>query len=146
MPTYRNDTDRRITFPDKHYLSWQPGEVKELEYFVPHEDLGLTMVDEQPYVLRGKPRGFGYTEFTVKPEEKFVWWVPYSMTVELSVFSPSQAVKMYIGDGEAPIIVDPRNNHVSRYPWDMCAYLTFEGMAYEADVYVKAEPFTGRGE
>ena len=26
MPTYRNDTETRITFPDKHYISWQPGE------------------------------------------------------------------------------------------------------------------------
>ena len=44
MPTYRNDTETRITFPDKHYISWQPGEARALPFFVPHEMLGLTLV------------------------------------------------------------------------------------------------------
>ena len=55
------------------------------------------------------------------------------------------SVRMFVGDCVVPIVVDLRNNHVSRYPWDMSAYLTFE--ADEAtEVYVKAEPFTGKGE
>ena len=57
MPTYRNDTETRITFPDKHYISWQPGEAKALPFFVPHEDLGLTMSDPEPYVLRAGRAG-----------------------------------------------------------------------------------------
>ena len=145
MPTYQNNTDHRVTFFDKNYLEWKPGEVKQLEYFVPHVDLGLSMIDAKPYVLKGKTRGFGYTEFVVNPGEKFVWPLPYSMTVELTVFSLHQAVRMWVGDCDVPIIVDPNNNHVSRYPWDMSAYLTFEAVDKAADVYVKVEPFTGKG-
>ena len=145
MPTYKNETNRRITFSDKNYLKWDPGDVKALEYFVPHEELGLSMIDERPYVLRNRPRGFGYTEFVVRAGHKTVWWLPYSMTVELTVFSLHQAVRMWVGDCDVPIIVDPNNNHVSRYPWDMSAYLTFEAVDKAADVYVKAEPFTGKG-
>ncbi len=149
MPTYRNDTNRRITFQDKAALEWAPGEVKKLEYFVPHEMLGLTMTDEEPYVLRGKTRGFGYTEFMVKPGEKFVWWLPYNMTVELSVYSTRGQVNMTVGDSEIPIAIDPKHTHVSRYPWDMSAYLTFElpeGQEEPLPVLVKCEPFAERGE
>ena len=88
MPTYRNDTETRITWGDKHYISWQPGEAKALPFFVPHEDLGLTLADPEPYVLRGRARGFGYTEFVVKPGTPEVYKLPYSETVELSVFVP----------------------------------------------------------
>ena len=83
MPTYKNETNRRITFSDKNYLKWDPGDVKALEYFVPHEELGLSMIDERPYVLRGKTRGFGYTEFVVNPGEKKVWWLPYCTIVNI---------------------------------------------------------------
>lgn len=146
MPTYRNDTGRRITHKDKNYLCWMPGQVRACPFFVPHEDLGLTLIDEEPYVLRGNTRGFGYDEFIVKPGERVVYRIPYSETVEISVFSLHQMVRMYVGDCEIPIIVDPLNNHASRYPWDMCAYLTFEGAEKEAGVYVKVEPFTEKGE
>ena len=145
MPTYRNDTETRITWGDKHYISWQPGEAKALPFFVPHEDLGLTMSAPEPYVLRGRARGFGYTEFVVKPGTPEVFRLPYSETVEISVFVPKGLVRMYVGDCLVPIAVDPQNNHVSRYPWDMSAYLTFEADE-ETEVYVKAEPFTEKGE
>ena len=52
---------------------------------------------------------------------------------------------MYGGDCLVPVAVDPQNNHVSRYPWDMSAYLTFEADE-ETEVYVKVEPFTEKGE
>lgn len=146
MPTYRNNTNERITFPDKNYLTWQPGQERACPFFVPYEELGLTLADDKPYVLRGNTRGFGYAEFMVQPGQRAVYKIPYSETVELSVFSPSQMVRMYVGDCEIPILVDPRNNHASRYPWDMCAYLTFEGAEWAADVYVKVEPFTQKGE
>lgn len=145
MPTYRNDTEMRITWGDKHYIAWQPGEAKALPFFVPHEYLGLTLTAPEPYVLRGRARGFGYTEFVVRPGAPEVYKLPYSETVELSVFVPKGLVRMYVGDCLVPIVVDPQNNHVSRYPWDMSAYLTFEADE-ETEVYVKAEPFTEKGE
>ena len=145
MPTYRNDTDRRITHQDKNRLSWQPGEARSLPFFVPHEELGLTMVSPEPWVLRGRGRGVGYEELAVKAGERKVWKLPYCESVELSVFCPAGLLRMYLGDSEVPIAVDPQNNHVGRYPWDMIAYLTFEADE-DAEVYVKAEPFTQKGE
>ena len=145
MPTYKNETERRVTWGDKHYIHWQPGEAKALPFFVPHEMLGLSLTSPEPYVLRDETRGYGYTEFAVSPGGQTVYKLPYSETVELSVFVRRGSVRMFVGDCVVPIVVDLRNNHVSRYPWDMSAYLTFE--ADEAtEVYVKAEPFTGKGE
>ena len=145
MPTYINETERRITFPDKNYLSWQPGESRALPFFVPHADLGLTKASDEPYVLRDRTRGFGYTEFLVAPGEPVVYDIPYSETVEISVFVLKGYVRMTVGDGEIPIVVEPSNNHASRYPWDMSATLTFEADE-DATVYVKCEPFTLKGE
>ena len=144
MPTYENQTANRITFPDKNYLSWQPGESRALLFFVPHGDLGLTKVSDEPYVLRDRSRGFGYTEFVVSPGMPEVFDIPYAKTVEISVFVLKGYVRMTIGDSEVPIVVDPNNNHASRYPWDMSAYLTFEADE-DAVAYVKCEPFAVKG-
>ena len=145
MPTYRNQTERRITFPDKNYLSWQPGESRALHFFVPHEDLGLTLTSPEPYVMRRPTRGIGYTEFIVAPGGEEVYNLPYSETVDLSVFVLKGYVDMYVGDCEVPIRVDPNNNHASHYPWDMSAWLTFRSDETTV-VYVKCEPFTAKGE
>ena len=107
--------------------------------------LGLTLVSPEPHVLRDPARGFGYTEFVVKSGAPEVYKLPYSETVEISAFVPKGLVRMYVGDCLVPIAVDPQNNHVSRYPWDMSAYLTFEADE-ETEVYVKVEPFTEKGE
>jgi hypothetical protein len=147
LPTYRNDTDSRITFPDKGYMHWEPGEEKALIFFVPHEELGLTLTSPEPYVLRGKSRGLGYNEMEIEPGapvERRTWKLPYCETVEVSVFAASGYVRMFVGDSDAPILVDEQNNHVARYSWDMSAYLTFEADA-PASVYMKCEPFTAKG-
>jgi hypothetical protein len=147
LPTYRNDTRSRITFPDKAYMHWEPGEEKALVFFVPHADLGLTMVSDEPWVLRGKGRGFGYTEMNIAPgaaTDERRWHLPYCETVEVSVYVLSGHVRMFVGDSDVPIVVDDKNNHVARYPWDMSAYLTFESDAV-TDVYMKCEPFTNKG-
>lgn len=144
MPTYENQTPNRITFPGKNFLSWQPGESRALLFFVPHEDLGLTKVSDEPYVLKDKPWGFGYNEIEVSAGSTSVFGLPYSETVEISVWLLDGRVRMKVGDSDVPVVVDPNNNHASRYPWDMSAYLTFEADA-DATVYVKCEPFTAKG-
>ncbi len=144
MPTYQNNSEERITFPDKNYLEWEPGESKALPFFLPYKQLGLTITDPRPYVLKEETRGLGYEEFRVVPGAPCVVELPYAETVELSVLVPSGEVRMYVGDCEEPIRVDPANNHVSRYAWDMSAYLTFEADV-EAVVFIKIEPFTAKG-
>ena len=146
MPTYENRTERRVTFPDKNYLSWQPGESRALPFFVPHEALGLTQTSPEPFVLKENGRGFEYDEFIVVPGTPTIFHIPYARTVEISVFVLNGYVKMTVGDSDVPIVVDTSNNHASRYPWDMSAYLTFEAEDAETAVYVKCEPFTSKGE
>lgn len=149
MPTYKNNTNNRITFQDKNRLHWQPGQIRRLHFFVPHQLLGLTLIDDEPYVLRNNSRGFGYTEFLVPPNEKIIFHIPYSETIELSILSPKGLVKVFPGDCLEPFVVDERGLHVSRYPWDMIAFLTFELLDETQEpipVFIKVEPFTQRGE
>jgi len=144
MPTYKNNTDKRITFSDKANLEWFPGQERALPYFVPYDVLGLTRTSEEPYVLKGKPwRGFGYTELAIS--ERTVYEIPYNESYELSIYCDSGYCKMYMADCDEPIMIDEKNNHFGRYAWDMASYLVFEPIDVTAVVYVKAEPFTMRG-
>ena len=147
MPTYENQTERRITFPDKNYLSWQPGESRALLFFVPHEDLGLTMTDEKPYVLKERPyqRGYGFFALDLMPNVPAVQWLPYNMTIELSVYTLKGNALMSIGDSDEKMLLNPDNNHVTRYPWDMCPYVTLSSKE-RMTVYVKVEPYAIKGE
>lgn len=129
MPTYTNETPNRITFPDKAYLFWEPGEAKRLPYFVPWQMLSLTLTSPEPHVNR---QDGGYWEYRLKPgERQVIDLLPYLHTFQLSVFVPKGFLKMWVGDDPTPIIVDPQNNHLSKRAWDMTAYLTFEAMAIE---------------
>jgi len=147
MPTYKNETDKRITFAYKGLLEWFPGQEHRLEYFIPHEILGLAMIDPEPFVLRGKNLMLDYTELLIAPwmalEHRIVK-IPYSETVLVSVEVRAGWLRMYVGDSEVPIVVDRDNNHVSVYPWDMSSYLVFEADEPTA-VYMKFEPYTFRG-
>ena len=157
IPTYKNETDKRITFCDKCYLEWQPGDEKRLSFFVPHKRLGLTVIDPAPYVLRGN-RDLGYHEMLIAPGaslEERTYNLPYFESFELSVFVLKNGggdeeainkdlVRMYVGDSEVPQIVDIRNNHLGHYAWDMSAYLVFES-DHPSAVVIKVEPYTFRG-
>jgi hypothetical protein len=144
MPTYQNNTDKRITFADKAYIFWQPGEIKALRYFVPHELLGLDQIDPEPFVVRNPSRGYDYNEMIIvpgAPVEDRLWKLPYSEAVEVSVYMLEGSCLMYVGDSEVPVRVDADNNHVAHYGWDMSSYITFESEE-EVAVYMKCEPFS----
>jgi hypothetical protein len=153
LPTYRNDTGHRITFPDKSYMHWQPGEAKALRFFVPYEDLGLTLADPEPYVLRPGTGGNDYNEMEITPATALAdrtWKLPYHETVAVSVFVKEGRVLMTLGDCLDPVAVDPDNNHVGHYAWDRSAYLTFAldpdyPEITEQKVYMKCEPFSFKG-
>ena len=137
MPTYRNDTSQRITHRDKGYMTWNPGEVKALGFFVPHKELGLTLASPLPKVCENT--ALGYWEEKIAAQQRVVIELPYYATFDLSVSAPNGAVKMYIGDSDIPIMVEPLHDHVSARAWDMTAYLTFEGVSKESTLFVKME-------
>jgi len=155
MPTYKNNTKRRITHNDKGILEWFPGQERKLRYFVPHDLLGLTMISPEPYVLR-ENKELGYNEMYIQPGtpvEDRTYQVPYWESVEVSVFAlrtdggcvtNKDLLRMYVGDSAVPIVVDMNNHHFFRYAWDMCAYLIFES-DISSVVTIKVEPFTARG-
>lgn len=96
MPTYRNDTDRRITFHESGIVTWYPGDIHELDYFVPYKWLGLTVISDEPKVLYdGLYRhGYKYVEAFPNqmleagvPGEDYVFELPYAETLEISIIT-----------------------------------------------------------
>ena len=142
MPTYRNDTDAKITHQAKNCMEWMPGEQKSLAFFVPHELLGLTLADPEPYV-RKRSSVYDYNEFEVQPGQKLVYQIPYHETFELSLAMIKGEVQMLIGDSDVPTVIDDQHDHVSTYAWDQTAYLTFIGAGTAtAQIKVKVEAKT----
>ena len=163
MPTYKNNTNRRITFAHKGTLEWWPEQEHRLHYFVPHFDLGIDMIDPEPYVTRYKSRNFWYHEAVITPAmplEDRTFWMPYWETIQVSAYiiqsfegrgelemssdTNCDTLRMYVGDTEMPVVVDLCNNHLGHYAWDLSAYLTFESDNPVA-VGIKVEPYTYRG-
>lgn len=142
MPTYRNDTQKRITHQDANTLEWQPGEEKRLPFFVPWKDLGLTLVSAEPHVLKNTSVR-DYTEFELRPGAVFVYDIPYHEAFELSLSALSGAAAVTVGDGDVRTVIDTRHDHVSTYSWKLSAYLTFEALGdTAAQIIVKVEERT----
>jgi hypothetical protein len=137
LPTYRNDTDRRITHCDMGYMEWRPGEEKRLSFFVPHEKLGLTVASPDPPVNRETSVAADWT-VSLDPGDPARLDLPYFEAFELSVFSLGGTAYMTVGDGEVEVTVSEDESHFSSYSYARCPYLTF-GCDAAATVRVKQE-------
>ena len=134
MPTYRNDTDRRVTHCDMGYMEWAPGEERRLSFHVPWGKLGLTLVSNEP------PADSSTKSWTVEltPGDPAVLYLEYWESFELSVISESGNAFMRIGDGADGAAVTEDTSHFSPYSYARCPYLTFESEG-NATLLVKQE-------
>lgn len=139
MPTYKNETNGRITWSQKNYIYWMPGEERALPYWVPHEMLGLTLISDLP---KATPEisALGYWEVSLTSGEEFKLDLPYYEEFELSISMRKGSCEFTIGDGEAIVVVDMDNNHLSKYAWDMTPFMNFVGTnSAESVVIIKQE-------
>ena len=123
MPTYRNDTGRKITDGDRNYTEWLPGQQRTLNYHIPYKELGLTKVegDETPdtSVFRD-----WHVELTAG--EPITLELPYMEAFELSIYAESGTAYARIGDGEATYFIGGDESHFSPYSYSRCPYIEFE--------------------
>jgi hypothetical protein len=124
MPTYRNDTDHRVTHADIGYMTWQPGDEKRLPFFVPHEDLGLTLVSDDPPVAKETSVAQDWT-IELTPDDPITLKLRYFEAFELSIFSIEGIAAMRIGDSETDVTISEDESHFSSYTYARCPYLTF---------------------
>ena len=134
MPTYKNNTDKRITHHDMNYIEWQPGESKELSFFVPHELLGLSLVSHLPDVKKSV-HDWSINLMSNIPESLEL---PYHEAFELSLYCNSGNVNIFIGDNTTPIIIKTGESHFSNYTFARCPKLRFFA-AQNAILHVKVE-------
>ena len=136
MPTYRNETGRRVTHCDMNYMEWRPGEEKSLPFFVPHEKLGLTVVSDEPLVEKH------VHDWTAEltPNDPLTVKLPYHEAFELSIHAASGSADVYIGDSAEPVTVNEMESHFSSaaYTYAKCPRLRLvseEG----AEIRIKVE-------
>ena len=145
MPTYANNTRKKITFPNMCYLEFYPGEVKELRYHLPYEDLGLTLISEQPYVSKG-PTGMGnymaYFEEEILAGESKKYKFPYCEAFHLSIEVTVGKIYVYYGDSDAAVLVDTTHYQVTPVAWQKVPWVIVECIE-GAKLTIKAEDFVG---
>ena len=124
MPTYRNDTESRITDADRNYMEWPPGVTRALPYHVPHEALGLTKVSDEPAV-GGETSVFGDWEVELTAGEPIVLDLPYFEAFELSIYARDGTATARVGDGGMTFVVRPDESHFGLYAWSRCPYVSF---------------------
>jgi hypothetical protein len=134
MPTYRNDTDKRITHADMNYMYWSPGEEKSLPFFVPHGKLGLTLTSDYP---AADNLVFDWT-VTLAPFEPETLELPYFEAFELSIRTVAGSAEVRIGNSDTAIGVTSEEIHVSTYTYARCPRLRFVSKT-DAMLHVKIE-------
>jgi hypothetical protein len=93
MPTYKNEKSYPISF-GRHY--WVPGEEKRVPFFIPAEEIGLTVVSGDP-----KPRSqvLYSGEVTVPPGETVTLPVPYCRKLSLQAATEGDDVaEIHLGE------------------------------------------------
>ena len=127
MPTYKNDTARKITHPDMGYMEWKPGETKRLPFFVPHENLGLTLVDDEPLDTDSV---YGDWTIALPSGGEAAVSLKYMEAYELSVYAT--------GGNDEPVAINEKEWHVSAYTYARCPSLRFTSTS-GATVRIKQE-------
>jgi hypothetical protein len=102
-------------------MAWMPGETKSLPFFVPHGELGLSLVSDEP-----APRRPAH-DWTVRldPDDPAVLELPYFEVFELSMYVTAGSAYVYIGESELPIWVNERESHFGVYSYTRCPKLKF---------------------
>ncbi len=112
MPTYKNEKSYPISF-GRHY--WVPDEEKRVPFFVPAEEIGLTVVSDDP-----KPRSqvLYSGELTIPLGETVVLPIPYCRKLSLQAATEGGGV-VEISLGDRAIRLDGKYGlDLDRLDWD----------------------------
>ena len=105
MPTYKNNTASQIYWRN---ILWEPGESRDLTYFVPYGDLGLTVTDALPAVDSPVLLSEDVVLSAGVVQEKDV---PYDARIQVSAAAISGTATLTVGDKE--IILDANTDYAS---------------------------------
>lgn len=121
MPTYRNDTDKKITDGDRNYMEWVPGQERLLSFYIPHEKLGLTLVQSN-----GVSDVSVHSDWMVSltPNDPITLELPYFDAFELSLYADTGHASVTIGDNENQFWILQGESHFSHYSYSRCPNIT----------------------
>lgn len=122
MPKYKNATDVQIYWRND---LWNPGDVKTLKNYVPHEDLGLTVIDASPEV----PSPILVSEDVViaagTPEAIDI---PYAPRIIISAVTLAGEGALVVGEQE--IALDDKADYISTaLRWDKVGSIELKSTA-----------------
>ena len=105
MPTYRNNGTTQIYWRN---VLWEPGQTRAITYFVPYDDLGLTLTDALPAVDSPVLLSEDVTLVAGVAQTKTI---PYAARIIVSAAAVSGTATLTVGDKN--ITVDEITDYVS---------------------------------
>lgn len=128
MPTYKNATSNQVYGEN---ILWQPGETKELLYFVPHAALGLTRLSDTPAVA---PQVLLSEEVELPAGSSEVVAVPCAPKVKISAIATEGKAVLSFGEG-----LDVPLNDVISYESTPLAWDRLESFTLSSDDGAKVQ-------
>ena len=155
LPTFKNETSRYIDYeamikPDsgktqKILIRFEPNEERELPFWIPYQQLGLTLISADFPPIPNTILVNGTFKFNEGTERKFM--IEPCDIYTVNVIVQSGKVMMYTGNASIGVEITPDieipYHYKGLYDWEYVPYLRFVGVEDETEVTIHAE--VGRG-
>ena len=155
MPTFRNDTESWIDHeatlqtpdgPKRVLVRFMPGETRELKFWLPWREKGLTLVDADNPPVPKVTLTSGTYDFTPGMTREFQ--IPPCETYALDIIVQSGRVKLYTGSDTAGADIVKNDivpfRYRAIYDWERAPKLRVVGMEEDTRATVHAEAGQGR--
>ena len=136
MPTFKNTTNKPIEYitAEKNILIIDPNEIKELEYWIPYQQLGLELLNESyppvpsEILLNGTFKFMaGMTrKYDIEPCEKYV----------LSMSIKGTPVLLYLGGSKNAIHITDEYSDI--FTWEYAPFIRVQAPSGDSYIQISA--------
>jgi len=121
MPTYRNSNPTVVRYSTKHGVTnFMPGINTPVSFFIPHEELNLELISDEPLVPDPIVWSGKITDGTIN--------IPYFRTIIISAITENSAY-LYFGDGKNGVPIETNVGFKLEVPWRTVNRVRVEGTA-----------------
>ena len=136
MPTYRNDTDKTISYASKGKLySFPPHKEYAAKFWLPYKELGLTLINMDFPPIPEKIFISGQFKFSEGVERKFN--IEHCEKYSLLISMKTGKLKLYTGNSRGGIEIS--TDYFTRLEWAFAPYIRIVGLENGTIANIRAE-------
>ena len=136
MPTFKNCTDKIINYESGGKIySFLPGRTFGLAEWIPYQELGLELIDENYPKVPSSILISGRFKFSKGLERKFS--IPHCESYNLKISVKSGALKLYTSN--STLGVELSGDYVTTLQWSYTPFIRLKGLEAGTEASVHAE-------